>query len=61
MPTGVSATSRNIRAGNYPISRPLTLVTRGRPAGLAKAFIDFCASSQGTDIVIAHDFVPYLD
>jgi phosphate transport system substrate-binding protein len=58
---GVAATSRNIRNGNFPISRPLTLVTRNRPTGLAKAFIEYCVSSQVTDIVIAHDFVPYLD
>jgi len=58
---GVAATSRNIRNGNFPISRPLTLVTRGQPTGLAKVFIEFCVSSQVTDLVIAHDFVPYLD
>ncbi len=58
---GVEASSRNIRNGNFPISRPLTLVTRGEPAGLAKSFIEYCVSSQVTDLVIAHDFVPYLD
>jgi phosphate transport system substrate-binding protein len=58
---GVAATSRNIRNGNYPISRALTLVTRERPTGLARAFIEYCVSSQITDIVVAHDFVPYLD
>lgn len=58
---GVAATSRNIRNGNFPISRPLTLVTHGWPTKLAKAFIEYCVSSQVTDIVIAHDFVPYLD
>jgi phosphate transport system substrate-binding protein len=58
---GVAATSRNIRNGNFPISRPLTLVTRGEPSGLTKVFIEYCVSSQVTDLVIAHDFVPYLD
>jgi phosphate transport system substrate-binding protein len=58
---GVAATSRNIRNGNFPISRPLTLATRGEPSGLAKVFIEYCVSSQVTDLVIAHDFVPYLD
>jgi phosphate transport system substrate-binding protein len=62
LPAGsVAATSRNIRNGNFPISRPLTLVTRNRPTGLAKAFIEYCVSSQVTDLIIAHDFVPYLD
>jgi phosphate transport system substrate-binding protein len=58
---GVAASSRSIRAGDYPISRPLTLVTRGRPTGLVRSFIEFCASSQVTDLVVAQDFVPYLD
>lgn len=58
---GVAATSKNIRSGDYPISRPLTLVTRELPKGLAKAFIEFSLSSEVTDLVLAHDFVAYLD
>jgi phosphate transport system substrate-binding protein len=57
----VAATTRNIRSGNYPISRPLLLVTHGVPVGLAKEFINFSLSSQITDIVLQHGFVPYLD
>lgn len=58
---GVAASSRNVRSGNYPISRPLTLVTRGTPTGAVRAFIEFCVSSQITDLIVAFDFVPYLD
>lgn len=58
---GVAASSRTVRSGNYPIARPLTLVTRGAPTGTARAFIEFCVSSQITDLVLAFDFVPYLD
>lgn len=58
---GVAATSENIRNGNFPISRALTLVTRTLPKGLERSFIEFSLSSQVTDLVIAHDFVPYLD
>lgn len=58
---GVAASSRNVRNGNYPMSRPLILVTRGTPTGVARAFIEFCVSSQATDMVVAFDFVPYLD
>ncbi len=62
LPTGgVVASSRNIRNGNFPISRPLTLVTRERPTGLTKAFVEYCASSQVTDLIVAYNFVPYLD
>lgn len=58
---GVVAGSKNVRNGNYPISRPLMLVTRGTPTGAARSFIEFCVSSEITDLVLAFDFVPYLD
>lgn len=58
---GVIASSRNVRSGNYPLSRPLSLVTRGTPSGATRAFIEYCVSSQVTDLVLAFDFVPYLD
>jgi phosphate transport system substrate-binding protein len=58
---GVAATQKNIRSGNFPISRPLLLVTKDLPAGLAKEFMRFSLSAQVTDIVTRHDFVPYLD
>lgn len=58
---GVSATSRSIRSGNYVLSRPLTLVTKDLPRGLAKEFINFALSAQVTEIIERHDFVSYQD
>jgi len=58
---GVAATSSNVRNGDYPISLPLMLLTRGKPTGAARAFMDFCLSAQITDLLQAADFVPYLD
>jgi phosphate transport system substrate-binding protein len=58
---GTSATSANVRSSNYPMSRPLTLVSRGVPTGLAKGFIEYCVTSQVTDLIINYDFIPYLD
>lgn len=58
---GVIASSKNVRSGNYPLSRPLSLATRGTPSGAARTFIEYCVSSQVTDLVLAFDFVPYLD
>jgi len=58
---GVPATSRNIRSGNYPISRALTLVTKQLPKRLAKEFINFSLSAQVTDVIEKHDFIPYMD
>ncbi|OHC66450.1 MAG: ABC transporter substrate-binding protein [Rhodocyclales bacterium RIFCSPLOWO2_02_FULL_63_24] len=58
---GVAASSRAVRNGDYPIARPLTLVTRGTPTGAARSFVEFCVSSQITEHILAFDFVPYLD
>jgi phosphate transport system substrate-binding protein len=58
---GVAATSRNIRTGSYPLSRALTLLTRAAPAGLSKEFINFSLTSEITDLVKQHEFIPYLD
>lgn len=58
---GVGSSSQNVRNGNFPISRPLILVTKELPKGLAKTFIEFALSPRVTDIIQAYDFVPYLD
>jgi phosphate transport system substrate-binding protein len=58
---GITATSRNIRNGHFPIQRPLTLVIRTLPSGLMKAFIDFALSPSATEIIRECSFVPYLD
>lgn len=58
---GIAATSRNVRKGDFPIARPLTLVTRGLPKGLAREFIEFALSSSVTGLIRQLDFVPYVD
>jgi phosphate transport system substrate-binding protein len=42
----------------YPISRPLYMITQGQPAGLAKDYIDFILSAEGQKLVQAEGFVP---
>src|ERR1700726_142137 len=58
---GITATSRNVRNGHFPIQRPLMLVIRTLPAGVMKAFIDFALSPNATEIIRECSFVPYLD
>lgn len=58
---GVAATRKNIRSGDFPISRPLLLLTKELPTGLLKEFISFSLSPQVTDIIEKHDFIPYID
>jgi phosphate transport system substrate-binding protein len=44
-------------SGEYPIVRPLYLLTRGEPRGNVKDFIDFCLGPDGQKIV-AEEFIP---
>lgn len=58
---GVPATAANLRAGLYPVSRELNLVTKTVPKGAAFAFIEFVASKAAHALIEEHDFVPYLN
>jgi phosphate transport system substrate-binding protein len=58
---GVAATRRAIKSGNFPISRPLLLLTKAPPAGWVKQFIDFALSGQAVETIEKYDFVPYAD
>lgn len=55
---GITASLENVQNGTFPISRPLTLVTKTQPEGLVKAFIDFARSKDVEDIVKEQYFVP---
>jgi len=44
---GASPSEADILSNNYIISRPLLLVTEGKPQGEAKEFIDFMLSPEG--------------
>lgn len=56
----VAPTIESVQNGAYPISRPLIMYTKGEPAGIAKAFLDFVESKEGQDVVRRLDFVPVL-
>ena len=55
---GVVASSANVADGKFPLSRPLNLVTKSPPEGLAKEFIDFARSAEVHDLVRGQSFVP---
>lgn len=44
--------------GTYPIARPLFYYTNGEPTGIIKAYIDYCLSAEGQQIVLDNGFVP---
>lgn len=48
---GIAPNERNVRSGAYSISRPLLLVTRGKPKGDAAEFIRFLLSPEGQRLV----------
>jgi phosphate transport system substrate-binding protein len=57
----VKPTRRNIITVNYPISRPLLLISKKFPTGAVKEFIDFALSSGNVDIIEMFDYIPYED
>lgn len=57
---GVAATIQNVGNGTFPLSRPLNLVVRKAPDGLAREFIDFAQSEKVHDLVKGQFFVPIL-
>ncbi|HMS84113.1 MAG TPA: phosphate ABC transporter substrate-binding protein [Nitrospira sp.] len=62
LPTGgVNASTETVRNGTFPISRPLHIVTRTPPVGLAKAFIDYAQSKAVHDTIKQQYFVPLAE
>jgi phosphate transport system substrate-binding protein len=55
---GVAASVENVRNGSFPLARPLNLVVKAEPTGLAKSFVDFARSNAVHDLVEAQFFVP---
>jgi len=55
---GITASVENVRQLRFPLSRPLNLVTREEPTGIAKTFIEFARSTQVNDLIEAQYFVP---
>jgi phosphate transport system substrate-binding protein len=54
---GVEATEANATSGDYPIVRPLNLLTKGEPTGLVKAWLDFILSDEGQAIAVDEGYI----
>lgn len=62
LPIGtVVASTKTVQKGIFPLSRPLHLVTRSAPSGLAKAFIEYTQSKAVHDLIRQQYFVPLAD
>lgn len=57
---GVAATSATIRDARYLMSRPLNLVSRSVPSGLARRFVEYVQSGATRATLVDFDFVPFL-
>ncbi|MBN1875992.1 MAG: phosphate ABC transporter substrate-binding protein [Anaerolineae bacterium] len=57
---GVEATEANALNGIYPIVRPLNMITKGEPAGVVKAWIDWILSEEGQAIVKDQGYISVL-
>jgi phosphate transport system substrate-binding protein len=55
---GVACSTATIRAGTYPGTRPLGIVTRGRPRGALARFLRWTRTSRTARRVIATRYVP---
>lgn len=58
---GIPATLETVQTGTFPLSRPLTLVTKSAPAGLINTFIEFAKSPATHDLILKQYFVPLSD
>jgi phosphate transport system substrate-binding protein len=54
---GVESTVENALSGDYPVVRPLNMLTKGEPTGLAKAFLSFVLDSEGQRIVVHEGYL----
>lgn len=55
---GVAPAMAAIRSGQFPITRPLLLITKGQPSADAGALIRFAQSDEVHDLIEAQYFVP---
>jgi phosphate transport system substrate-binding protein len=55
---GVAASAAAVQNGTWPMQRPLNLVTKGAPEGLAKQFIAFALSKDVDDLINDLAIVP---
>jgi phosphate transport system substrate-binding protein len=54
---GVEATVENALSGEYPVVRPLNMLTDGEPGGMVKEFLDFVLSDEGQALVVEEGYI----
>lgn len=58
---GVEATTDNVKAGNYAVSRPFVVATNGELTDLAADFIEYIMSADGQAIIAEEGYITIDD
>lgn len=58
---GAEATTDNVKAGNYPVSRPFVVATNDKVSALAEDFIEYIMSAEGQNIISAEGYITIAD
>ncbi len=54
----VEATAEKAASGEYPVVRPLNMLTNGEPGGIVKTWLDFILGPEGQQIVAEEGYIP---
>ncbi len=54
---GVAPTLANVASGTYPMTRPLYMITNGKPKGTVKQYIDHILSPEGQKLLPKHGYL----
>ena len=57
----MEATVDNVKSGDYKLSRPFNIATKGEPTGVAADFINFIMSADGQAIVEEEGYITVND
>ena len=57
----IQPTSANVANHSYPMSRPLSLITNGDPAGDVKTFVDYMLGEKGQALMTKNGYLPLKD
>lgn len=58
---GVEATVENIKSGDYKVSRPFNIATKGEVSEVAQDFISYILSAEGQAVVSENGHIPLDD
>lgn len=54
---GIKATAENVKSGDYTLSRPFNIVTKGDVSDVAQDFINYIMSDDGQKVIVDEGYV----